>query len=283
MFFWFTMNLQPTFLIIGAIGVGYGLSLNETMWIAFIGNLAGSAGPAWTATLCPPTGLRQIAVSRFALGIWGAKIASFANIIITTGFGVSSVILGGQLLTAASGNTMSPTVGITLMTTVAWIISFLGFYRIHTVLKYSWIISFIIVFVSYIQSPKYWAVDRDVRALEGREHVGGCLSFFALNFGAAMGWATMSGDYYVQYPANISKKLVFGLTYIGLIVPIVFSVPLGVLVGGSIVQNEYLAGIYGNGNAGGVIAAILTPAAWGRTAAAFFFISYRKLYLVFSY
>lgn len=227
------------------------------------------------ATLAPPTGLRQISVSRFTFGIWGARLCSILNVVVNLSFGVSNAIVGGQLLVAAAGETIPQWAGILTLVGLAWIVAFFGFRLIHSLLRYVWIVSLALIIAMWIQSAKYWPApaDRHTASLEGAEHTGGALTFFSLCFGSGIAWTTMAGDYYVHYPANINPLTVFGLTFAGIAGSLFFCLPVGVLLGAAIFTNEDLLAIYSTGNVGGIMKAILTPARWGNTACILYFLT----------
>ncbi|PYI17227.1 hypothetical protein BO99DRAFT_463720 [Aspergillus violaceofuscus CBS 115571] len=67
MFFWFSVLLSPTLIPIGMLGPIFGLSVHTSVILTVFATLLGSSVPAFTATLSPPTGLRQIAVARLML------------------------------------------------------------------------------------------------------------------------------------------------------------------------------------------------------------------------
>lgn len=100
MLFWFSLLCSPTLIQIGMLGPIFGLSVNTSIILTVFATLLGSTVPAFTATLCPPTGLRQIAVARYSLGIWGAKFCGVLNIIVNIGYATISSIVGGELLRA---------------------------------------------------------------------------------------------------------------------------------------------------------------------------------------
>jgi purine-cytosine permease-like protein len=277
MLFWFSLLFSPTLIPIGMLGPIFGLSVNVSIILTIFATIIGSTVPAFTATLCPPTGLRQIAVARYSLGIWGAKLCSVLNVIVNIGYATISSIVGGQLLRAVSGGGLSLAVGIVIVVVVAFAISFFGYAIIHHYERYAWFFAFILICALWGQSAKYFSPTPGLSLGTGLDFSGSCLSYFAVIFGVCCSWCPIAGDYYVHYPVKTSKWLVFGLTYFGLLIPTVFVGILGNYFGGIITANEDLADIY---NAEGVGALILTtmspPAAWGKFACIIFVLSFRE-------
>ena len=94
----------------------------------------------------------------------------------------------------------------------------------------------------------------------GKSEMGGVLSFGATVFGFATGWTSYAADYTVYQPSTQSKRKVFLWTWLGLIIPLLFTEMLGVAImsatdinGGN---NIYQEG-YKNAQTGGLLGAVL--------------------------
>ena len=276
MFLWFSLLFSPTLIPIGALGPIFGLSVHTSVILTVFATLIGTLAPAFTATLSPPTGLRQIAVSRYAFGIWGAKLCSLLNIVVNVGFAVIASVVGGQLLAAVSGGSLPLAVGIILIVALAFIICFFGFAIIHHYERYAWIFAFVLLCVLWGQSSRYFSPTPGLNSLEGLDYTGACLSYFSIVFGVACSWCAIAGDYYVHYPEDTNKWLVFGLTYLGQSIPTIFVGVLGNYFGGIMESNTDLGGIYEDGGIGALILATLRPTGWAKFACVFFFLSFRE-------
>jgi cytosine/uracil/thiamine/allantoin permease len=93
---WFSLNLQVGTLILGILGAEFGLNLKQNIAATTIGTLIGAICPAFSGTMSPKTGLRQIAVSRYSFGWWGAKLCSVLAIIVGGGFFVGQSYFEGS-------------------------------------------------------------------------------------------------------------------------------------------------------------------------------------------
>jgi purine-cytosine permease-like protein len=236
----------------------------------------GSVIPAFTATLCAPTGLRQIAVCRYAFGIWGSKLCGLLNIIVNLGFGTINCIVAGQLITAVSGGHVTKVVGIVILCAGSYIISFFGFRIIHRYEQVAWILILVFICVEYGQSAKYFSPTPGLSYSSGADKTGAALNYFALIFGEAAAWCSMSGDYYVQYPADTSAWLVFGMTWLGLSLPTLFVLILGNLFGGIVLTNQAMSDIYDDGGIGALILATMSPAGWSKFVCVMYALSFSK-------
>lgn len=96
----------------------------------------------------------------------------------------------------------------------------------------------------------------------GTSELGNCLSFGSTVYGFATGWTSYAADYTVYQPANRSRRLVFAATWLGLIVPLLFTQFLGIAIFTSTSlndqHNKYHAGYLASGN-GGLLGAVLEP------------------------
>lgn len=280
--FWFSVLLSPTLVPIGMLGPILGLSVNTSIILTVFATVTGSTVPAFTATLSPSTGPRQIAVAHYSLGIWGAKLCCLLNVLVNIGYATIASIVGGQLLRAVSGGGLSLVVGIFVIVVLAFAVSFFGYAIIHHYERCAWIFVFVLLCVLYGQAHEHFTPTPDLNINSGLHYSGACLTYFAVIFGVCCSWCPISGDYYVHYPADTSKWLVFGLTYAGLMLPTIFVGILGNFFGGIIASDERLAAIYGDGGVGFLILAVMSPpAAWGKFACVLFVLSFREFHVQF--
>lgn len=70
------------------------------------------------------------------MGYWPAKLIAVLNIIIMIGYGTISCILGGQILSAVSGGSMTVIVGIVIIALITWTIAVFGMKLFHEYERY---------------------------------------------------------------------------------------------------------------------------------------------------
>jgi purine-cytosine permease-like protein len=270
------MVISPGTVTAGILGPLFGLSVNDSIVITVFAAALGCIVPAFTATLCPPAGLRQIAVSRYAFGIWGSKLCGLLNVIVNIGFGTVSCIVAGQLISAVSDGTVTIVVGIVILSVASYILSIFGFRVIHYYEQVAWVLILILICANYGQAAQYFSPTPALSYTTGLDRTGAALSYFAVILGVATAWCSMAGDYYVHYPANISKSLVFGLTWVGLFLPTVFIVIFGVLLGGVILTNEDMSTIYYEDGFGAMLLATMSPSGWSKFVCVMYALSFCK-------
>lgn len=60
------------------------------------------------------------------MGYWPSKLMAVLNIILMIGYAIISCIVGGQILSAVSGGSMSVVVGIVIVAFITWLIAVFG-------------------------------------------------------------------------------------------------------------------------------------------------------------
>jgi purine-cytosine permease-like protein len=77
-----------------------------------------------------PADLIQIC-ARYFMGYSPSKICCFLNIVIMVGYGMIDCVVGGQILSAVSGGSMSIVVGIIIVALITWVVSIFGMAVFH--------------------------------------------------------------------------------------------------------------------------------------------------------
>ena len=70
------------------------------------------------------------------MGYWPSKLIAVLNIILMLGYVLISCIIGGQILSAVSGGSMSVVVGIVIITVITWTIAVFGMAPFHVYERY---------------------------------------------------------------------------------------------------------------------------------------------------
>ena len=70
------------------------------------------------------------------MGYWPSKLIAVLNIILMIGYVVISCIIGGQILSAVSGGSMSVVVGIVIIVIITWAIAVFGMTPFHVYERY---------------------------------------------------------------------------------------------------------------------------------------------------
>ena len=150
--------------------------------------------------------------------------------------------------------------GILIVAGVTFMITVFGYKIVHAYEFWSWIPSFIIFLIVLGVFAHSGDFVSTAWGGVGTSEMGGVLSFGSVIFGFAIGWSSYAADYTVYQPSSQSKVKVFGWTFLGLIIPLLFTEMLGVAVmsatslnGG---DNRYADGYTASGT-GGLLGAVL--------------------------
>ncbi|GAA5911571.1 hypothetical protein JCM8208_005680 [Rhodotorula glutinis] len=222
--FWFSVNLSFSCLATGYLGsLYYTLDFKTSLAVIYLGVALGCAVSATMATLGPKTGLRTMAIARFAGGFPGTAFMTLVNAIVQICYSISTAIVGGQALRAING--CSLVVGIVVLTVVVFVLCVFGYKHVHHWERWAWIGSFIIYcIVLGLGSRGNYDVNRLTPTMdEGRELTGDVLSFLGIMFSVGSGWTSIAADYNITVPASTPSWIIWCSTWIGMYLPIVFT------------------------------------------------------------
>ncbi|KAG6038661.1 hypothetical protein E4U41_003957 [Claviceps citrina] len=215
---WASGSLNMSCFAAGFLGWEFGLSLQQAMLIAVFASILGAAVPGFCATHGPAMGLRQMSVSRYSFGWWPNKVIVFLNCIQQVGWAAVSCITGGMALTAVSDGRVSLVLGVMVLAVVGLLISFVGLKAILIYERYAWIIFFVIFLIILGETGRY-ADNSTSSSVTGPTRSGALLNLIAIVYGSSASWCALASDYYVHYPADVSRVKVFLMTTFGIAIP----------------------------------------------------------------
>ncbi|KAI0015424.1 permease for cytosine/purines, uracil, thiamine, allantoin-domain-containing protein [Xylariomycetidae sp. FL0641] len=255
---WASGTMNVSCFATGFLGWEFGLSLRQSILISVFASVLGGAVSGYCATLGAATGLRQISIGRYSLGWYPNKLVAALNTIQQLGWSAVGCITGGLALTAVSNGHLSITVGIIIIAVCSLAVSFIGLRAILVYEKYAWLVYFIIFMIIFGQTGPY-TDNTSPPKLEGTSLSGGVLSLLAVVYGSSASWATIASDYYVHYPADISRTKVFLLTSFGISIPTSIGMTAGCVVAFAMNNRPDWEDSYENKGLGFLIQTMLHP------------------------
>jgi len=226
----------------------------------FFFNLIGIIPVCYFSSMGPRFGLRQMVLSRFWFGWYGVKLIAIFNILACIGWSSVNCIVGAQLIHAVN-NDVPGFAGILIIAICTFFVCLFGYKIVHAYEFWSWIPTFIIFLITlgtFAHSGAFQNIPMGV----GTSELGSILSFGSVIYGFATGWTSYAADYTVYQTATQSRKKVFAATWIGLIIPLLFTEMLGVAIMSATAMNDgnnrYQEGYDASGT-GGLLAAVLFP------------------------
>lgn len=180
------------------------------------------------------------------------------NVLACIGWSSVNSIVGAQLINAVNDD-VPGFAGILIIAFCTFAVCLFGYKVVHTYEFWSWLpatIIFLITLGVFAHSGDFVNIPWGV----GSSELGGVLSFGATVYGFGTGWASYAADYTVYQSVTQSRKKIFFWTWLGLIVPLLFTEMLGIAImsattlnGG---DNRYATG-YAASKTGGLLGAVL--------------------------
>ncbi|KAL8854515.1 MAG: hypothetical protein Q9221_000786 [Calogaya cf. arnoldii] len=225
---WYSANITLNNLAVGFLGpLLFELGFLDSALIVVFACFVGSIGTAYMSIWGPQSGSRTMVVARYFMGYWPAKLTTLLNIIIMVGYGTISCIIGGQVLSAVSGGTMSVVVGIVIVALICWAIAVFGMKPFHIYERYQAIPLTIVLFILVGSAGPHF--NSSLQSVGNTATIAANrLSFFSLQLSVPLSWAGASSDFFVYYPETTSKRTVFAMTFIGVSISFIFVNLLGV-------------------------------------------------------
>ncbi|KIY02134.1 uncharacterized protein Z520_02272 [Fonsecaea multimorphosa CBS 102226] len=255
---WASGTMNTSCFATGFLGWEFGLSLKQSIPIYIFASILGGAVTGYCATFGAATGLRQISVSRYSFGWYPNKLIAALNTVQQIGWAAVSCITGGLALNAVADGHVSLAVGIVILAIVALAISFVGLNAILVYERYAWLIFFVIFMIIFGETGQY-ADNTTPSSLHGATLSGTALSLVAIVYGSSASWCTMASDYYVHYPATVSRVKVFLMTTFGISIPTSIGMVAGAVVASALNNKPTWQDAYENQGLGFLIQDMLHP------------------------
>jgi NCS1 nucleoside transporter family len=246
----------------------FGLNVRDLLVSGLVAMVLGCLVPAYTSTMGPQSGLRQMASARFLFGWWGVKFVALVCIVGGIGWLVVNCVLGGQVLAAVLDGLVSLSSGIVIIAVISLVVAVFGIkvlLRFQFVLAVPITVASMLFYVVVCQKRAYLGDTNTLIQLQWTSLAtsrGNWLSFFTIGYLVTATWGLGAADYYVLFPPNTLSWLVFWITFGGIAIPSAFVLVVSILCG-------CIAFLYAPWNAayqqygiGGLLDAAFAP--WGR-------------------
>ncbi|KAK7184963.1 Purine-cytosine permease fcyB 3 [Paraphaeosphaeria sporulosa] len=225
---WFGVNITINNLVVGLYGpLLFQLGFLDASLCAVGGVALGAACTAYMSTWGAVSGCRTLVVVRFFMGYWPSRICVLLNVILMEGYCTVTAIIGGQILAAVSGGTMTIAVGIVVVSIAVMIVAVVGLKVFHVYERYAWLPQILALSILIGSAGPSFSTSL-ASAGSPAQIAANRLSFFSLCFYVPTSWGAASSDYYVYYPEKTSKWKTFFLTWTGLTFSFCFVDMLGI-------------------------------------------------------
>jgi nucleobase:cation symporter-1, NCS1 family len=232
---WAGANIAPINWVLGALGIGLGLSLADTITVLVLGNIVGMAAFGFFVLMGQRTGVSQMVLSRAAFGRRGAYLPAAIQGLIATGWCAVNTWIILDLIIALfhkigiSGGT-GVKIGVAVFVMAAQVgIAAFGFRVIAAFERWTVPVTFVVVLamtiVAWTHTGVHWG-------WAGKHLTGGArLSAMstvmtAIGIGWGITWFAYASDYSRFIPRTMPRARLFWASVLGQFVPVVW---LGVL------------------------------------------------------
>jgi nucleobase:cation symporter-1, NCS1 family len=232
---WAGANLAPINWVLGALGIGLGLSLADTVIVLVVGNIVGMVVFGFFVLMGQRTGVSQMVLSRAAFGRRGAYLPAAMQGLIAIGWcAVNTWIILDLIIALFAKVGISGGIGlkivVALLVMVAQVlIAAFGFRAIAGFERWTVPITLVVVLVMSIIAWTRtgvrwdWAGDH----LEGGARLSAMSTVMtAIGVGWGITWFAYASDYSRFVPREMSRTKLFTASVLGQFIPVVW---LGVL------------------------------------------------------
>lgn len=232
---WAGANLAPINWVLGALGIGLGLSLVDTVTVLVVGNLVGMAVFGFFVLMGQRTGVSQMVLARAAFGRRGAYLPAAIQGLIATGWCAVNTWIILDLVTTlfaklgiAGGTGLKVVVALFVMAAQVLIAAF-GFRAIATFERWTVPITLLVVVgmsvIAWTRTGVHW--DWAGQHLRGTARLSAMSTVMtAIGVGWGVTWFAYASDYSRFVPRSMSRRKLFLASVLGQFVPVVW---LGVL------------------------------------------------------
>lgn len=263
-FFWASGVLNLSSFTTGFLGRAYGLDLKQSLVCIFFGNLVGAAVTSYCATFGAATGLRQMSVSRYSFGWYFNMIPALLNTIQQIGWSAVMCITGGLAIEAVSRGSVSAIPGIVIVAVVSLILCIFGLRAILYVERYVWLLYLLVLLAVMGEAGRFADNHTPAKAKGVTNLAGAVLSFLSTVYGWTASWSPLASDYYVTYPANVSRLKVFIFSSLGLCIPVSVGMWAGAIMASTMDTNPNWASLYEEKGFAFLMMEILYPASFAK-------------------
>lgn len=232
---WAGANIAPINWVLGALGVGLGLSLSDTILVLVIGNLIGMGLFGLFVLMGQRTGVSQMVLSRAAFGRIGAYLPAAIQGLITVGWCAINTWIILDLVLALTrklgfdgGRGFEITVALLIMAIQVGIAA-IGFRAIAAFEKWTVPITVVVLIgmtiVAWNKTDIQWSWAG--QHLHGAGRISAMSTIMtAIGIGWGITWFAYASDYSRFVPRSMARRKLFLASVLGQFIPVVW---LGIL------------------------------------------------------
>ncbi|KAI9730698.1 MAG: hypothetical protein M1834_005667 [Cirrosporium novae-zelandiae] len=226
---WFSVNLAANNITLGMLGPAvYALSFKDSALTSVFGALVGSIPVAYLATFGPLSGNRTMIFARYTMGWWPSRLIAVLNIIVSIGYALIDCVIAGQILSAVSPHgSLSIVVGIIIVAVITWVVTSFGIRIFHHYERWAFLPQLIAIIIAFSVTAKHYTLTTPSSGSPATV-TGNRISFFSLCLSAAITYSGAACDYFVYYPPQTPRIILFTLILLSLTCSFTLTFLLGI-------------------------------------------------------
>lgn len=231
---WAGANLAPINWVLGTLGLGLGLSLWETIAVLVIGNLVGSALFSLFCLMGQRTGVNAMVLARLAMGRRGAYLVAAVMVLMPMGWvGVNTWVVLDLAVAAVERMGIDASAGpirysiAAVIVVIQVVITAWGFNAIRLFERWTMPIVLAVMVVMTIVSSLHVHASFAPSSLSSVDKLSAASTVMtAIGIGWGITWFVYAADYTRFTRPDVSGRRLFGVTFAGMFIPVVW---LGIL------------------------------------------------------
>ncbi|KAJ5724603.1 hypothetical protein N7493_006331 [Penicillium malachiteum] len=255
---WFSMTLAMNNIIVGSLGtLLMGLSFKDAALCGILGNILGTMAVGYMSTWGPTSGNRTLIVSRYFMGYYPNMVCCALNIFTNLGYCMLNSVVGGQIISKASGGQISVLLGIVVVAVISWAMAMFGMRIFQIYERFAWLPQLMVLCIMIGSAgPRFnFNIHKDYSP----EHLNAKrITYFSLCLSIAIAWAPLAADYYVYYPPHVKRWRTWMVTVLGSAQAMTITLLLGMGLGTVLASSPTYLAEYGN-SPGGLLMTAYAP------------------------
>ena len=231
---WAGANLAPINWVLGTLGLSLGLSLWETIGVLVAGNAIGAALFALFCVMGQRTGVNAMVLARSALGRRGAYVVAAVMVLMPMGWvGVNTWVVLDLAVAAIDRLGVNADTGplryviAAVILIIQVVITALGFNAIRLFERWTMPVVLAVMVVMTVVSGFHVNGNFAPSALSAADKLSAASTVMtAIGIGWGITWFVYAADYTRFTRPQVSTRRLFGVTFAGMFVPVVW---LGIL------------------------------------------------------
>ncbi len=261
---WFAPQVNMTVVFTGTLAIVLGLGFWLGLLAMVIGSVLGALIVSYLSTWGPRTGTGQLPNSQMAFG-GGVAVPATLQWLSSIAWDALAGLFGAEALAVLLG--VPFWLAVLVVLTMQGVVGFFGYELIHRVQA----VLTVVLFTTFVVFAAKLVGGHDVVTLAsvgGADLAGAFVLEVTIAFSATVSWASYAADFSRYLPADSSGARVFGFTFAGTLIALIFVQGIGIAAGDVLAEHTAhgVRSVMGGGLLGGLALVVIAVAAIGSGA-----------------